>query len=94
MNILINTINELMPYLIIGMVIIIILLFIMVIVLFKAVGRVEKRYKKLMKGTSNNNLEEMLLEKLNSIEDSKEGSEKAFKECERLEVKMKDAFKR
>ena len=72
LDILINTINELMPYLIIGMSIIIILLFIMVIVLFKAVGRVENRYKKLMRGTSNNNLEEMLLERLNSIEDAKE----------------------
>jgi len=93
-NIPINTINELMPYITIGMVIIIILLFIMVIVLFKAVGRVETRYRKLMKGTSSSNLEEMLLEKLNSIQDSKEASEKALKECERLEVKMKDCIQK
>ena len=68
LDILISTISELMPYLVIGMSIIIILLFIMVIVLFKAVGKVETRYRKLMKGTSNNNLEEILLERLNSIE--------------------------
>jgi Na+-transporting methylmalonyl-CoA/oxaloacetate decarboxylase gamma subunit len=91
---LINTINELIPYLIVGMIIIIILLFIMVIVLFKAVGRVENRYKKLMRGTSNNNLEEMLLERLNSIEDAKESSEKALKECERLEIKIKDCIQK
>jgi hypothetical protein len=89
-----NTINELMPYITIGMVIIIVLLFIMVIVLFKAVGRVETRYRKLMKGTSSSNLEEMLLEKLNSIQDSKEASEKALKECERLEAKMKDCIQK
>ena len=94
MNIPINTISELMPYITIGMVIIIILLFIMVIVLFKAVGRVETRYRKLMKGTSSSNLEEMLLEKLNSIQDSKEASEKALKECERLEIKMKDCIQK
>ena len=94
MDILINATNELIPYIIIGMLIIIILLFIMVIVLFKAVGRVETRYRKLMKGTSNNNLEDMLLEKLNSIEDSKETSEKALKECERLEIKMKDCIQK
>lgn len=94
MDILINATNEMMPYIIIGMLIIIILLFIMVIVLFKAVGRVETRYRKLMKGTSNNNLEDMLLEKLNSIEDSKETSEKALKECERLEIKMKDCIQK
>lgn len=63
--------NDIMPYLLIGMSIIIILLFIMVVVLFKAVGKVESRYRKLMKGTTNNNLEEMLLERLDSIEDAK-----------------------
>ena len=94
MNILIDIINELIPYLIVGMIIIIILLFIMVIVLFKAVGRVENRYKKLMRGTSNKNLEEMLLERLNSIEDAKETSEKALKECGKLEIKMKDCIQK
>ena len=83
-----------MPYLMVGMVIIIILLFIMVVVLFKAVGRVENRYKKLMRGTSNSNLEEMLLDRLNSIEDAKQNSEKALKECERLEIKIKDCIQK
>ena len=83
-----------MPYLICGMIIIIILLFIMVIVLFKAVGRVETRYKKFMKGSSNNSLEEMLLERLNNIEEAKEVSEQAIKECQRLELKMKDCIQK
>ena len=94
MDILIDTINELIPYFIVGMIIIIVLLFMMVIVLFKAVGRVENKYKKLMRGTSNNNLEEMLLQRLNSIEDAKENSEKALKECEKLEIKMKDCIQK
>jgi hypothetical protein len=94
LDILIDTINELIPYFIVGMIIIIVLLFMMVIVLFKAVGRVENKYKKLMRGTSNNNLEEMLLQRLNSIEDAKENSEKALKECEKLEIKMKDCIQK
>jgi len=83
-----------MPYLIVGMIIITILLFIMVIVLFKAVGIVENRYKRLMRGTSNNNLEEMLLERLKSIEDAKETSQKALKECEKLEIKIKECIQK
>jgi len=47
-----------------------------------------------MKGTSNNNLEEILLERLSSIDQAKEVSEKALKECERLETKMKDCVQR
>lgn len=94
MNTLINTINEIAPYLIIGMAIIIILLFIMVIVLFKAVGRVETKYRKLMKGTSGKNLEEMLLERITSMEETKEISEKALNECEKLEIKMKECIQK
>ena len=94
MDILTNITSELMPYLVVGMLIIVILLFIMVIVLFRAVGKVENRYKKLMRGTSSNNLEEMLLERLNSIEEAKETSEKALKECERLEIKMQDCIQK
>ena len=94
LDILINTINELIPYIIFGMIIIIILLFIMVIVLFKAVGRVEIKYKRLMKGTSNKNLEEILLERLDSVDEAKEVSEKALKECERLEIKLKDCIQK
>lgn len=94
MDMLISAMNDIMPYLLIGMSIIIILLFIMVVVLFKAVGKVESRYRKLMKGTTNNNLEEMLLERLDSIEDAKERSDKALEECKRLEVKMKDCVQK
>lgn len=76
------------------MAVIIILLFIMIIVLFKAVGRVESRYRKLMKGTNNKNLEEMLLERLDSIEDAKEISKKVLSECEKLEIKMKECIQK
>lgn len=94
MQTLINTVNELSPYIIMGMTAIIILLFILVIVLFKAVGKVENRYRKLMRGTSNKNLEEVLLERLDSIENVNEISERALKECERLEIKMKECIQK
>lgn len=94
MNTLISTINGLMPLLTLGMLVVIILLFIIVIVLFKAVGRVETKYRKLMKGTNNSNLEEMLLERLKNIEEAKETSEEALQECKRLEIKMKDCIQK
>lgn len=66
----------------------------MVVILFKAVGKVESRYRKLMKGTTNVNLEEMLLDRLKSIEEAKETSENALKEFKRLEIKMKDCVQK
>ena len=94
MNTLLNTINQFMPYLFGAMVAIIILLFIMVIVLFKSVGRVEDRYRKLMRGTNNKNLEEMLLERIDSIEDVHKVSEQALDECKRLEEKMQECIQK
>lgn len=94
MGALINSINEFVPYIIIGMAVIILLLFIIIISLFKIIGRVEDKYRRLMKGTNSKNLEEMLLERIDSIDEVKEISEKAIKECERLEIKMKECIQK
>ena len=94
MEALINSINEFMPYIIIGMAVIILLLFIVNLSLFKIIGRVEDKYRRLMKGTNSKNLEEMLLERIDSIEEVKEMSEKAINECEKLEVKMKECIQK
>lgn len=52
------------------MAIIIILLFILVIVLFNSVSKVEKRYRKLMRGTNNKNLEELINTYLDKVDSS------------------------
>lgn len=94
MEALINSINGFMPYIIIAMAVIIILLFIMILCLFKIIGRVEDKYRRLMKGTSSKNLEEMLLERIDSVDEVKEISQKAIEECERLEIKMKECIQK
>lgn len=52
------------------MAIIILLLFIMVIVLFNSVSKVEKRYRKLMRGINNKNLEELINTYLDKVDSS------------------------
>lgn len=94
LDILINQINELIPYILAVMTVIIILLFIMVVILFKSVGRVEGKYRRLMKGTNSGNLEEMLLERIDSIQTTKDASDKALEECKMLENKMKDCIQK
>lgn len=94
MGALINSINEFAPYIIIAMAAIVLLLFIIIICLFRIIGRVEDKYRRLMKGTNSKNLEEMLLERIDSIDEVKEISEKAIKECERLEFKMQECIQK
>lgn len=94
MEALINSINQFMPYVILLMAVIIVLLFIIVLFLFKTIGKLEDKYRKLMKGTNSRNLEAMLLERIESVEEVKELSKKAIKECERLDVKMQECIQK
>ncbi|MBW6411779.1 DUF4446 family protein [Clostridium weizhouense] len=94
LNTLLNTINEMAPYLIIGMAVIIILLFVLIIVLMKSINKLETKYRKLMRGTNSKNLEQMLNEKLNNIEEAKNISEKAIEECGKLEIKIKECVQK
>lgn len=94
MEALISSINGFMPYIVIVMALIIVLLFIMIICLFKIIGRVEDKYRRLMKGTNSKNLEEMLLERIDSIDEVKEISQKALQECERLDINMQECIQK
>lgn len=84
-----NTINELVPYILIGMAVVIVLLFVLVIILFKSIGKVETRYRKLMRGVNNKNLEELIVTQLEKIDDSKENSERALEECKKITEELK-----
>ncbi|GAA0079218.1 DUF4446 family protein [Clostridium sp. CTA-5] len=94
LNTLLNTINQITPYLIIGMAVIIVLLFILIIVLIKSINKLETKYRKLMRGANSKNLEQMLNEKLDNIEEAKSISEKALEECGRLENKIKECVQK
>lgn len=84
-----NGLNDFLPYILIGMGVIILLLFVVVIVLFRAIGKVENRYRRLMRGANGKNIEELIKSQLDNIEDANFNSEKALKEIEKLSDKMK-----
>lgn len=65
-----NVINEFQPYIVIGLGLLVILLIILVITLYSAVNKLEKKYKKLMRGVNNTNLEEALVEYVDMVEKS------------------------
>ncbi|SFD19159.1 DUF4446 family protein [Clostridium uliginosum] len=94
MNILLDTINQITPYLIIGMAVIITILFILIIILIKSINKLENKYRRIMRGTNSRNLEEMLTEKLDSIEEAKEISKKALEECSRVDIKIKQCIQK
>lgn len=70
-----NVISEFQPYVVIGLSILVILLIILVITLYSAVNKLEKKYKRLMRGVNNANLEESLVEYVDMVEKSNNISE-------------------
>ena len=58
-------------YILAALFVLIIILFIMIITAFKSLNRVEKKYRKLMRGVDNKNLEQLIMGYLDNIDDAK-----------------------
>lgn len=89
MSDLLEVLNSLQPYIIIGLSILVIILLIMVIVALKSINRLEARYRKLTRGMNNKNLEEIIVGYLNNIDEFRDEAEKIKEDQDSLEEKIK-----
>jgi hypothetical protein len=90
----INDLNSYLPYILGAMALIILLLFILIVILFKAVNKVEQRYRKLMRGASNKNLESLIITQLENIEKANNMSQDTLKKCDRLSETIKTCIQK
>ena len=65
---IISIIESYQIYIIIGLAFAVVILLILVLVCFSALGKVEKRYKKFMRGVDNKNIEEIINGYMNKID--------------------------
>lgn len=72
---LLNIIKSSEPYIIIALTIVSLLLIILVCALFNSISNLQKRYRKLMRGASNKNIEEAIVSYMDKIDEVKEDSE-------------------
>lgn len=86
---LISNLSNYLPYILIGMGVVILLLLILLIILWKSVNRLENKYRKMMRGASNKNLEEVIVSKLNDVEEAENAAREAAKLCENLKVEIR-----
>lgn len=82
-------INEYSMFIVIGLMIITFLLFIIVLVLMSSVNKVEKKYRKMMRGVNNQNLEDLIASKIDNIENALTNSEKSLEECRVIREEIK-----
>lgn len=88
MDNIINNIGLYIPYIVIALAVIILLQFILIIVLFKSVGKVENKYRRMMRGANNKNLEELVVSYLDKIDEANDNSQKALEHGISLEHRM------
>ena len=94
MEAVINALNEYLPYILGGMGIVIILLFIIILILFKSCNRLENKYRRLMRGSSGKNIEELVTSRLEMIDEANKNCEKALEQNKVLEEKMKECVQK
>lgn len=85
---LIASLENYLPYIIIGMGIIILLLLILIIVLWRSMSKLEGKFRRLMRGTTTKNLEELINSKLDNVEEATNAANVAATACEALKVEM------
>ncbi|WP_333887436.1 DUF4446 family protein [Clostridium sp.] len=94
MDNLIKTFNNFQPYLILALIIVVIIMILMIIILFNALGKLERKYKKFMRGTDNKNIEELILKYFDNIDKVKEDTEDVKELYKSLNQKVENCIQK
>lgn len=94
MDNIITMINDLSPYITLGFGIIILILLILIYVAFKSLNSLEKRYRKLMRGVNNKNLEEIIMGYMDKVDNALEISENTKTKLNDLDIKVNGCIQR
>jgi len=86
--------NNVQPYIVIGLSIITFILLIIVLIIFKALNRLESRYRKLTRGINNKNLEEIIVQYLDSMDEIKSLTENIRSEHRQIEDRIKGCMQK
>ncbi|MPQ43775.1 DUF4446 family protein [Clostridium tarantellae] len=80
--------NEYGQYILIGIAFIVLIQFILIIVLFNTTSKLEKKYRKLMRGANGKNIEELVISYLDKVDEVKEISRNMTKQNDLLNKKI------
>jgi Na+-transporting methylmalonyl-CoA/oxaloacetate decarboxylase gamma subunit len=83
-----------MTYITLGLAIIVVILIILVYVLFRALGSLEKKYKKLMRGTNNKNIEEIIHGYMDKVDNALDISNETKQQLQFAEAKISSCIQR
>ncbi|MGL4453450.1 MAG: DUF4446 family protein [Sarcina sp.] len=94
MNNIVDIINQNAAFIIMGIAAVAILELILIIILFAKVGGVKNKFKKIMRGVNNKNLEKMLEDYLKKVETIELNSSDAVAKFNRLDENLKNCVQK
>ncbi|EYE88651.1 hypothetical protein Q428_06740 [Fervidicella metallireducens AeB] len=94
MEYIIDIINNNQIFIIFGLIVVIVILFFIIIMNKVEINRLEKRYKKLMKGSSGKNIEDMIIEYNQKVEDALEVSKNIEEIYKNVDERLKKCIQR
>lgn len=94
MSNIMTLLNNVQPYIVIALSIITFILLIIVLIIFKALNRLESRYRKLTRGINNKNLEEIIVQYLDSMDEIKSLTESIRSEHRQIEDRIKGCMQK
>ncbi|MBZ9609767.1 DUF4446 family protein [Clostridium estertheticum] len=89
MKSIINFINNEQIYIIIALMIIVFMLIAIIIITYAFLNKLERRYRKLMRGVNNKNLEEVVISYLDKIDEVKDENEVIKQRYEQINAELK-----
>ncbi|MEG0774844.1 DUF4446 family protein [Clostridium sp.] len=82
MDNILTFINEFQIYITLALLVLVLFFTIIIIICLAALNKLEKKYRKVMRGANNKNLEELLLSYLDKIDEVKKTSDEVMNICE------------
>lgn len=89
MQSIINFINNSQVYIILSLMILVLILIILIIITYASLNKLENRYRKLMRGVNNKNLEDMVMSYLDRIDEVKDENEVMKQMYEQINGELK-----
>lgn len=90
----IDIISEYQLYIVIALILLVLLLMILVIIAYSSLNKVEKRYRRLMRGINNKSLEELLIQYLDNAQEAIKISTDARAENEYIRSQLQSCLKK
>lgn len=89
MDSIVKFINENIAFIVIGLGSLCLFLLILVMIQFKALNKVENRYRKMMRGVDNKNLEKFIVDNMDKVQESMDLSNECLEKYNQLKEEIK-----